>query len=465
MQDRPNLLFLFADQLRAASLPMYGETQIETPHLTRLAQESTLFTNAISTSPMCTPYRSMLVTGRHPQTTGLLINSIRLRHDEIGIGDAFSAAGYRTGWVGKWHLHTGSWPENNARDFVPRGRDRMGFQYWRTYNMHMTFFDGPVHLDNWDYERWEGYETKALNRYAIDFMDSCGEEPFCLFVSPHPPHFTPGKFAPDEYYERLPKHLTVPDNVPEPMRQRAAEQYRHYLAMTLAIDDMVGELLEYLERAGKLDRTILVFTSDHGTQMGAQGVAPWAKKMPYEESINVPLMVRWPGVIPAGVSCDSLVAPVDFFPTLCGLCGIPYPQTVEGFDLSETWKGGKSAHEQEAVLTTNFSETHDYLVNGNEWRGVRTKEYSYARWLSGKVVLYDLRNDPLQLRNLADEPSARSLREQAERTLERLMAERGDALVPSESYADWYDNQRRVIRNAFGPLPHPESEPDWSFAS
>jgi len=130
MPDRPNILFILADQLRARSLPVYGERQIQTPHIDRLAREGVVLSNAVATCPVCTPHRSMLLTGRHPQTIGHVINFVRTRHDEIGIGDAFARAGYRTGWVGKWHLHTGSFPHTDgAVDYVPEGRDRLGFDY------------------------------------------------------------------------------------------------------------------------------------------------------------------------------------------------------------------------------------------------------------------------------------------------------------------------------------------------
>ena len=152
--SRPNVLFILADQLRASSLPLYGEHQIETPHLDRLAGEGLGFSNAIATCPVCTPYRAMLLTGRHPQTTGHVINFLRTRHDEIGVGDAFAHAGYRTGWIGKWHLHTGSFPQvSSTRDYVPEGRDRLGFAYWRGYNFHTDYFDGHVNLDDWRVER------------------------------------------------------------------------------------------------------------------------------------------------------------------------------------------------------------------------------------------------------------------------------------------------------------------------
>jgi len=142
MPTRPNIVVLLTDQLRATALPLFGERQIETPNIDRLAAEGTLPTESLSTCPVCTPARAMLLTGRHPQTTGHLMNTVRTRHSEISIADAFARRGYRTGWVGKWHLHTGVWPAIDRMpqhpDWVPEGRDRLGFDYWRAYNQHMV---------------------------------------------------------------------------------------------------------------------------------------------------------------------------------------------------------------------------------------------------------------------------------------------------------------------------------------
>ena len=462
MPDTPNLLFILADQLRAASLPIHGEGQIETPNLDRLAAEGVLFRNAISTCPVCTPYRAMLLTGRHPQTTGHVMNFVRTRHDEISIGDAFARAGYRTAWIGKWHLHTGSFPEIDGPDIVPEGRPRLGFDHWRGYNFHMTYFDGWVNKGPSSNEQWQGYETDALSRLARDFIDREDGRPFCLFVSPHQPHYTPGSFAPAECYQRVPNPPAVPDNVPASVRAESAEAYRHYLAMTVALDDMVGELLIHLDRRGRTRDTLVVFTSDHGTQGGARGISFWHKLLPYEDCLHVPLIVRLPGVLAGGVTQDTLVAPVDLFPTLARICGAPVPHTVEGFDLSAAWRGDPGAFEQDALLTMNFSAEYDYLVEGQEWRGVRTKHRSYTEWLNGRVELFDLLDDPLQMRNLADDPGTREERAHLQARLHDLMAARDDRLAPCRSYGSWLDEERRIIANSSGPLGDPEADPDWS---
>ena len=281
------------------------------------------------------------------------------------------------------------------------------------------------------------------------------ETPFCLFISPHQAHSTPYAFAPEEYYDRLPAELQLPENVPNSVREQSLNIYRHYLAMVLTVDDMLGELMAYLERTGRVENTLLVFGSDHGTQGGAQGINFWAKREPYEESIKVPLIMRLPSVFEDNRICDTLTSPVDLFPSLCGLCGIQPPRTVEGYDLSASWCGETDAVEQDAVLTMNFGATYDYLVDGNEWRGVRTKTHSYARWLNGKRVLYDIKADPLQMNNLINNPEAKLLADEMENILTNLMDARNDKLQPATSYTDWYDAQRRIVRNAHGAPRRP----------
>lgn len=177
--------------------------------------------------------------------------------------------------------------------------------------------------------------------YAMEFMDACAGEPFCCFVSPQPPHWTPFKFAPDTYYERLPEPLTPPPNVPAALQGDYHENGRHYLAVIRAVDEMVGTLLRFLDER-----------------------AP----------------------------ADALHAPVDFFPTLCSLCGLNTPRTVEGFDNAAAWRGLAGAGEQDALFTMNFSRMHDNFADGWEWRGVRTRQHTYARRRPMRnVLLFRLR--------------------------------------------------------------------------
>ena len=380
------------------------------------------------------------------------------RHDEISIADAFSHHGYKTGWIGKWHLHRGAFPNINTPDYVPEGRDRFGFQYWRAYNFHMQYFNGWVNLDDWKYEQWKGYETDALNKYAFEFLDTVGRDPFCLFVSPHQPHATPGDFAPAEYYREIPQQISLPEGVER--TETILQQYRNYYAMINALDVMFGEILSKLKENNLLDDTIIIFTSDHGTQSGEQGIPFWAKNSPFQGSLHVPFIIRYPDLFKSGIRNDTLVAPVDLFPTLCGLCEIPVPETIEGYNLSDVFVGKENAFQQEAILTMNFSAAYNHLKDGLEWRGVRTKTYNYFTSLQERTELFDLQNDPFESNNVINDSEYRQVRTDMEIRLNQLMKSRNDELVPCTSYKNWFDEKRRVIRNAYGKLNHPESSFD-----
>ena len=297
---KPNVVYLLADQLRARSLPAYGERQIATPNIDRIAREGIRFSNAVATCPLCAPYRSMLVTGRQPLETGHVINNVRARHDEISIADAFNHAGYRTGWVGKWHLYSDEQREIVDFEYIPDGRDRLGFDYFRAYNYHTQFFDGPLCLDGGRHERWRGYETTGLLQYVDEFLD--------------------------------------------------------------AVDDMLGGILRRLQRDHLVDDRIVVFGSDHGSLMGAHGLQPWQKRTAWEDSVSVPLAVRLPRGRRAGSVCDALVAPVDLFPTLCGLCGIDVPRTVSGRSQADE-------AERQALFTYCIDDALLTGTTGSEWKG------------------------------------------------------------------------------------------------
>ncbi|MBN2161353.1 MAG: sulfatase [Pontiellaceae bacterium] len=469
---KKNVVFMFADQLAFHALKLYGGNWIDTPNIDRLATQGTTLDNSISSFPVCGPYRSMLMTGRHPQSTGHVINHVCTRHDEIGVADAFSHAGYNTGYVGKWHLHRGSFPDSMACDWVPEGRARLGWQYWRAYNQHMIYFDGPIHQGNWITDQvephepncphWDGYETDGLMDYVREFISDNVDNPFILMLSPHQPHITQGKFAPDQYYQYLPDPIELPPGVAPEFAEETQTMLRDYLAMVLAIDEMLGNLLDFLDAKGLTENTYVVFTTDHGTQLGLHHQPPWEKQFPYEECIRTPFIIRGPG-ISAGARSDVLLSPVDIMPTLCSLCSVSIPKTVEGIDLAAALKGEPDAPVQEAVLTMNYSNAYGSLKEGRQWRGIRTRKHSYVRHHDGRRELYDLAKDPQQLNNLVDDPAAADGVAQHEKMLQEKLAERNDPFCDCLALRDWFDSERRVVANVNGPLPHPETQPDWSL--
>ena len=185
--------------------------------------------------------------------------------------------------------------------------------------------------------------------------------------------------------------------------------------------------------------------------MGAHGLQPWQKRTPWEESVSVPLLARLPQGRRAGSTCDALVAPVDLFPTLCGLCGIDPPRTVSGHNQASVWLGRVGVAERQALFTYCIGDALLTGTTGSEWKGVRTGRWSYWRCLDGSTALYDIRADPLQLRNLVAGDDHRPVVARMSATLERFMRDWNDPMQPATEYLNWFEG-RRIVRNTFGPL-------------
>jgi len=468
---KPNILFVFPDQLRANMCSVYGGQNITTPNIDRLASEGVVFTNSVSSCPLCTPYRGMLQTGRFPTHSGIIINFIEssCAQNPHCLANVFSAAGYQTGYIGKWHLIAGEHknvPLLSDRaacsgvvdancDFVAPGPRRLGYRHWQAYNFHYDYYnywwyeDEPVKCTS------DRYEADTEADQAIAFMEKSRQSgrPFLLTVAPHPPHppFAPA-YTPQGYLERTPQSLWWPPNVPAD-NPSSDEELRCYLAMIQNADDNLGRLLDYLDSTGLAKDTIVVFTSDHGEMLGSHGRVQ--KMVPYAEAINIPLVMRWPRRIARGVRVDALHTPIDHLPTLCGLAGLPIPGEVDGVDLSAVITG-KRKDERDGALIGLYSSGELWLETGTmypEWRGVRTKQYTYVRWLAGAEELYDNLADPYQMQNLAQggaEPEA-LVRLRAQ--LSDLLAAADDDFRPGTGYSDWFDDCRNLVRTALGPVP------------
>ncbi len=467
----PNVLFVFPDQLRAAECGVYGGRNIATPNVDRLASEGVVFTNSVSTSPLCTPYRGMLQTGRYPTHSGIVLNFVEASATQNPrcLANVFGDAGYETGFIGKWHLAAGAHegspmgaghldcdrPENLDYDFIAPGPRRLGYKHWQAYNFHYNYFNYWYYEDDSRKRYSDRYETDTETDQAITFMEKCrkSRRPFFLNVAPHPPHppYFP-EFTPEGYLDRIPQVLWRPPNVPaeDPCTD---EERRCYLAMIQNADDNLGRLLDYLESSGLAENTIVVFTSDHGEMLGSQGRIQ--KFVPYAESIDVPLVMRWPGQIPPGVRVEALQTPMDHFPTLCGLAGVPIPGEVDGTDLSGVVTG-TGDDDREAVLIGHYISSELMFETGTdwpEWRGVRTRRHTYVRWLDGGEELYDNRTDPYQMKNLAEDGAEPDALVQLRAALTDLLAVAHDDFRPGTGYSDWYDDCRNLIRTALGPVP------------
>jgi arylsulfatase A-like enzyme len=408
---RPNIVFVFADQMRAHALGCMGNKQVITPHLDQLAAEGLLVTNAISAQPVCTPYRAQLLTGRYGHSTGVIHNDIRLPDHETVISELMKKQGYATGYIGKWHL---SGDRKNPVDAT----SRRGWDFWAVRNCSHRHMDPEYWLnDSLDPIRVSGWEPDVQVDLAVEFIHKNKQAPFCLFLSFGPPH-NPYK-APKKYLDMYKDKTLMPrPNVPE----NAGKALLEYYAMTTSLDVGVGRIGEALEHAGVAEDTIFIFTSDHGDMLGSQGHK--LKQRPWEESINIPFILRYPRAVKKGQRRDWIVSSVDVMPTLLGLCGMPIPSKVQGMDYSSTFRGESTKERDSAFL---FNVNHG---NGprTDWRGIRTKEWTYAYHSSGDWIMYDLKNDPYQLNNLIDDPKHAAMKKELRERLESTRSALGESL-------------------------------------
>lgn len=431
----PNLLYVFADQWRRQATGFAGEDPVLTPNIDRFAQQSLIFRNALSSTPLCSPHRAALMTGKYPLSTGVYTNckqgaDIMLRPEEIGIGDVLKEAGYQTGYIGKWHLdlpeqNVTEEPESGARHwdaYTPPGPKRHGFDFWYSYGAYDHHLEPHYWRDTPEMIQLSQWSPEHETDVAIDYISGLDRDrPFAIFVSWNPPH-SPFELLPDKYKEMY-RNREVPfrPNVQcdtlqahtgEPFaggRDNLEQYMRDYFAAVTGIDEQFGRLLAALEELGLERDTIVVLSSDHGELLGAHGLM--AKHSWHEESIGIPCVIRWPGKVAPGTTGILFNSP-DIMPTLLGLAGLPIPDTVEGTNvapvlLGEAMEGPASAFL--AAIPGRREVVEQFAQAGIDnkrfgWRAVRTDRYTYVvdRGYSpdGTTVrlLYDNAADPHQLR-------------------------------------------------------------------
>jgi len=327
--------------------------------------------------------------------------------------------GYTTGYIGKWHL---AGYRKNPVDAA----NRRGWDFWAVRNCSHAYFKPQYWLnDAKEPVEVPGWEPDIQTELAVEFIRKNRGQPFCLFLSfgpPHSPYRAPEKFA--EMYKG--RELTLRPNVPEDDTRNLLQYY----AMTTSLDSCVGKIVEALDNAGLAENTIVVFTSDHGDMLGSQGHR--LKQRPWEESINIPFILRYPRKIKAGQRRDWIVSSVDVMPTLLGLCEMPVPPQVQGMDYSATFEG-KSSKERDAAFLFNV---HRGGGPKTDWRGIRTKEWVYAYHYAGDWVMYDLKNDPYELRNLINDPKYSAKKAELREQLEAMRKELGESLPLKGSMPD-----------------------------
>lgn len=431
--NRPSILLIMPDQMRASAMGCEGNRDVQTPHIDRLAAEGIRFRKTYSNTPVCCPARAVLLTGAYAHRNGMVANDLRLREDHVTLAEVLRDAGYRTGFVGKWHLDGGP----RTPGFVPPGPRRQGFEFWAGYQCHHQHFLPYYFRDTEERIVVRKFEPEASCDFAVEFLRSQPrEQPFFLAVWMGPPHDPYG--APPEYMRRYdPERLTLPPSWKAGSEVRPArktpegeyvatggrEELAAYYAAITAIDDQVGRLLTVLKETGRDEDTIVLFTSDHGDMLGNHGLR--RKRKPYDESARVPGIVRWPGRGVRGKTVDTLFSFVDMAPTLLGLVGLPIPKQMQGTDLSAVVRGETTEGPDAVFLQLFVPFPGDQVPEG--WRGIITQSHTYARFENRPWVLFDDRADPHQLNNLAEDPNSAPLRERLDTQLNELMKQFGDS--------------------------------------
>ncbi len=427
---KPNILFLLTDQWRADAMGYAGDPNVKTPHIDRLASESVHFTHAVSGMPVCCPYRASLMTGQRPLRHGVFMNDVQLDPKATSLGKVLAAAGYDTAYIGKWHLDG-----RGRSSFIPKER-RQGFEYWKvlecTHNYNNSFYYGDEPVK----KKWPGYDSiaQAIDAQTWIKKHAKTDKPFAMFLSwgtPHAPYHT----APQTYRDMYKAtDIKLRPNVPDQFKARARKDLAGYYAHCSALDDLVGQLRKTLKDLNIDKDTLLVLTADHGDMLGSHGA--YKKQRPHDESIRVPMLFHWPRELDP-IQTTAPMNSEDIMPTLLGLCGIGIPKSVEGLNYSGHMRGGGDPSDGAAVITCVQPFGQWWRgIGGKEYRGLRTKRYTYTRDLKGPWLLFDNEADPYQLNNLVGKPEHADLQAKMDAWLMKKLVAQKDAFKPGPHYLE-----------------------------
>ncbi len=432
---RPNVLVIYTDEHHFNTLGCYGGSIVETPHIDSIASRGALCTSFYAATPVCSPSRASLVSGRYPQNTGVVQNNLVLDDDVLTFGEILKRKGYATGWAGKWHLAGDGKPQWAPPSKFGFEDNRYMFNrgHWK---MLADGQSGPeVGSKNKkgkpDYglagADQSSYATDWLVSKAIEFVREHAYEPFCYVVSLPDPH-GPNRVRPPYDTMYVGREVPIPASLTKekaafpawaprspkinPLWLRA--NMPQYYGMVKCIDDNVGRLLAALRQTGTLENTIIIFTSDHGDLCGEHGRTE--KGVPYEGSARIPFLMAYPGKVPANLRINQALTTADLLPTLLGLMNLTVSGSFDGRDASSLFVG-KPATDWEDIAF--FRGT-----TGNRWLAAVTDDWKLVLAANEKPWLFDLKGDPLELKNHLSDPGnqgiVRSLVEGLERYGERI---------------------------------------------
>ena len=450
LTNRPNIVFILADDVRWDDPGVAGHPFSRTPNIDRIAREGVRFTNAFVTTVICSPSRANILTGLHTHAHGIIDNTNRsaASHRLSTFPQWLQRAGYETGFVGKWHMGN-----DDTR--------RPGFDYWAGMKGQGSSLDPELNV-NGHTEKTHGYVTDVLSARALDFIRAKHTGPFLLYLAHKALHaelvqyddgsvsdYGPERFVPAERHRHLYKDVPVPrrPNALEPPKGKPAllrsipgvpplsratgttdEQIRDRLRMLVAIDESVGEILKVLESTGRLEQTLVVFTSDNGYWYGEHGLSD-ERRLAYEEGLRVPLFMRLPSRIEPGTIRDQMVLTLDLARTIAELAGVAAPTGLHGKSLVPLLSREGPAW-RTAFLFEHFSENVLPRTRNMGYQGIRTERWKYIHYvdLRDSDELYDLERDPYEMENLISAPVAADALAQLQAELARQLEATGGTL-------------------------------------
>ena len=420
--DKPNVIVFFTDQQRWDTTGVHGNPLDLTPNFDRMAQNGTHAFNSFTCQPVCAPARASLQTGLYATQTGVFRNDLELPPETRTLAHHFREAGYRTGYIGKWHLALEE-PVTEAR--------RGGYEYWLAANAleHSSQpYDTIVYDNDNNPVKLPGYRVDALTDAAIRYIDANRDNPFYLFLSflePHHQNDIDDYVAPDGYRERYEDKWVPPDLAA--LDGSTSEHLAGYCGAVKRLDEALGRLMDALKSLDLDKNTIVLFTSDHGCHFKTRN---WEyKRSCHESSIRVPTAFHGPG-FDSGGEIRELVSLVDLTPTILDAAGLPVPDEMQGRSILPLLSGNRESWPDEVYIQISESEVA---------RAIRTRRWKYCvvapdkePWgdpVSESYVekyLYDLEADPHELTNLAGTESHKEVAEEMRDRLTRRIIEAGE---------------------------------------
>ncbi|WP_080054210.1 sulfatase family protein [Spirosoma aerolatum] len=438
---KPNIVIVMADQWRAQDIGYAGNKQVITPNLDKLAGESVNARLCVAEVPVCSPTRASLLTGQHATTHGVFYNDRPLRNEAVTLAEVCQQNGYRTGFIGKWHINGGMDKNFAPGRLAPIPVDRrQGFEYWRALECTHDYNNSPYYNEVNKRFVWQQYDAISQTDSAISFMTQPRDKPFLLVLAWGPPH-DPYQTAPKEYRQKYANQtIQLRPNVPVKDTMEANRALKGYYAHINALDDCIGRLQAALKQAKLEDNTIFVFTSDHGDMLYSHDQIN--KQKPWDESIRIPFLLKYPaGLSRKGSTLDVPVTLTDVMPTLLSMTGQKIPASVEGHDFAALFRNPRAPRPDDAALIACIVPFHqwNYARGGREYRGIRTARYTYVRDLNGPWLLYDNLKDPYQLTNLVDQSGMAQTKQQLETILTQKLRDANDSFSPGNIYMDkWH---------------------------